>query len=162
MKTKLLTVAALALSACASTTSTTPPPAAPPPVAQPAPEKKKADDGIIRIAAGGLPHSTPHMWGMRYFELRRSTRGVELRLHEESEFQGSGMQPHQMPPTRHACTRWELMPPDVMVTPPAGARSCSDAADACKTIEAYLRSTAPAREAVGMPDTMFGRGHAAC
>ncbi|MCW5808274.1 MAG: hypothetical protein KIT31_38350 [Deltaproteobacteria bacterium] len=157
--TKSLTWLAILLAMACAAAPRPPTPTAPaetPPVAV-------APPALIRLAVGGLPGGTPHMWGSRSFELRRSTRGVEVRIHDQHQFQGYGMKPHEMPPTRHVCSRWELLPPDVMLAPPARDRTCADDAATCTAIEGWLKSTAPDRPASDpIPSTTFGRRQVTC
>src|SRR5688572_26871858 len=146
----------LLVTACASAPASRPSPAPAPPPVQP----------LIQIRAGGWPGSNTHRWGIRLFEVRGEPGRRELRIHDAIDFQGVGMQPADMPPTRHACTAWEPLPASIDV--PAGMKSCGDSTATCDAIWAWLRSTAPPPPPAPGPGTVhvgadpsFGRGPAA-
>ena len=131
-----IVVAACARSQPAPTTPSTPP--APAPAVAPA---STAD--VERIRAGGWPGSNTHRWGSRFFELRTAGAGVELRIHDEIDFQGSGMTPEQMPPTRHECTAWEPLPPGTARTADAIRAQLEATANGASAAEYYGRPLAP-------------------
>lgn len=149
----------LFVTACAS--SATPRPATPraeptgTPTAQP--PAPPAGPPITRISAGGWPGSNTHEWGSRHFEVRGEASAREVRIHDAIDFQGSGMQPQDMGPTRHNCTPWEPLP--------------ADTASTAEGIQAWYRATQPPpppgpsephRVAASMDTFTFGRGLMEC
>jgi len=157
-----LTIAAL-LAAC-STAPRPAPVASKPPPAVVAPPPVAAKPTLQRLIAGGIG-GTPHIWGTRSYELRRVPSGasgivLELRIHDETHFQGVGMTPDQMPPPSHACSAWEALPATILVPP--SATSCETAKAECAAIDAHLRSTARPADPVAMQESMFGRSRASC
>jgi hypothetical protein len=136
-----LGVAAL-LAACSS--AKPPPPARPAPTPTPPAPAITAPptSTIIRLAAGGVPGSNTHRWGSRFYELRNAGGGIEFRMHDAIDFQGSGMQPKDMPPTQHTCSRWELVPSSILATLPSGTR-CGDAGATCNDLDRWLKATRP-------------------
>jgi hypothetical protein len=124
MKTVLVM---LVLAACGPRAAPTAP-SAPPPADASVPD---APLPITRLVFGGWPGSNTHRWGTRFLELRRDGDQTRVRLHDEIHFQGVGMQPHQMPPTRHSCSRWEPVPETIEI--PAECRGTS-----CDEIRAWL------------------------
>lgn len=172
-----LSALALALSACAARA---PQPAAPagPPATVPAPIAARPAPAITRIDAGESPGSNSHRWGVRSFEIRTTAAGSELRIHDAWSFQGSGMQPHQMPQVNHQCSPWEPVPAAVVAAVPPGARSCVEPVGACASLTRWLAETTPAAPATGAPPRSgptddvpllepattsdYGRGFGAC
>lgn len=153
-------LAALALTACSRST---PPPAAPAPapVVQPAPPAPPPPT-IHRLDAGGWPGSNTHQWGSRHYELRTEAGQLEVRIHDEIDFQGVGMQPQDMPPTNHRCTPWEPAPAPIALptTPPTrGHISCGAESALCAAIESHFKSTQKAGDDW---NHTFGRGGAEC
>lgn len=108
---------------------------------------------IQRLDAGGWPGSNTHRWGARAFEIRDGATGREVRIHDAIDFQGVGMQPSDMGPTRHVCTPWEALPATLAV-PTAEA------------IRAFYDSTARPRandpHAVHQPSYSFTRPSVSC
>jgi hypothetical protein len=162
---------AVVLAACS--TAPHPAPIAAKPTSPPAPVAAPpiaAKPALQRLMAGGWPGSNTHEWGTRFYELRLVPAGasgtsLELRLHDEIDFQGSGRRPDQMPPTRHACSTWEPLPAAIRV--PASARSCDDAKAECAAIDQHLRATAPTPtphdpRRIMTSDHTFGRAAATC
>ncbi|MDX2094156.1 MAG: hypothetical protein SFX73_40370 [Kofleriaceae bacterium] len=154
---QIRSVLALSLLATACASRATPPPAAPRAEPTATPTASPPQPEITRIAAGAAPGSNTHQWGSRFFELRGDTAARQVRIHDAVDFQGSGMQPSDMPPTRHTCTPWETLPADTAVTAEANG--------------AWFRATQPAppaappdpkREAVGMDSFTYGRGILEC
>jgi hypothetical protein len=142
----------LFVTACAS--SATPPPAAPRAEPTPQPPAPPAGPAITRIDGGGWPGSNTHEWGSRHYELRGEAAAREVRIHDAIDFQGVGMQPGDMAPTRHSCTPWEPLPADTEATAAA--------------IQAWYRATQPPpppadkRAPAGMETFTYGRGLMAC
>lgn len=130
---------------------------------------------ITRLAFGGWPGSNTHQWGTRYLELRASgdrDPTTMIRIHDEIDFQGSGMSPSDMGPTRHVCTRWELLPAAITIPASMTPRSnCSgDAKAVCDEIRTWFNATQPALPATS-PDpkhatppagTTYGRSLVGC
>lgn len=153
------------LAACS--TAPAPAPAKPAPSPAPAPVVVKpvvAKPALQRLIAGGLG-GTPHIWGTRSYELRRVGSGasgvvLELRIHDETHFQGVGMRPDQMPPAHHVCSPWEPLPAAILVPP--SATSCESAKSECVAIDQHLRATAGHEDPVAMHESMFGRSRTTC
>ena len=174
---RVLPALALALAACASSAPRAAAPAGAPAPA-PAPASAPPAPAITRIDAGESPGSNAHRWGFRSFELRTTVAGSELRIHDAWSFQGSGMQPHQMPQVNHQCSPWEPVPAAVVAAVPAGARSCVEPVGACAPLSRWLAETTPAAPATGAPPrsgptddvpllepattSNYGRGFGAC
>jgi hypothetical protein len=164
-------LATLVITACTHPRATapaqpTPQPTQPAPPTPPVASRSQAPD-ILRIDAGGWPNSDTHRWGTRAYELRPTSSGFQFRIHDAISFQGVGMQPKDMPPTRHTCTSWEAMPSTIVI--PTGTRSCTDEPATCQAIEAWLRATAVPRKSPDGPDaltdepsTTFERGGRSC
>lgn len=140
-------IAMLVLAACGPRAASTTP--APPPPADAASVAPEAAPSITRLRFAPWPGSNTHQWGTRFLEIRGEDKQTELRLHDEVSFQGSGMQPHEMPPTRHTCSHWEPAPATLEI--PAHVRSAKDCSGAakpvCDEIRAFLvGSRAPVGE----------------
>ena len=148
----------LAGSACSSSVAPSVTPAvvspvqgdnAKPPQVEAAPPASAAQP--IRLHAGELPGSNGHRWGSRSFELRRTATGMEVRLHDVTSFQGSGMSPQNMPAASHQCSAWE---PLSTAASESVNRQLGDAKDeelecqshseVCAGLVTFLRDTAPA------------------
>jgi hypothetical protein len=143
----IVVAASLFVGGCTKPSSTAPrtpaqPPATEPPLAKP--PNAKVEPPIARLRLGGWPSSNTHQWGMRFIDLQiRDDGTTRVRIHDEISFQGSGMQPEDMPPTRHACTRWEVLPDSIEV--PASLPPMSACADQplCKRLESWFVATQP-------------------
>ena len=97
---------------------------------------------------------------------------TKIRIHDEIDFQGSGMSPGEMGPTRHTCTGWEVLPDTITI--PASmipASDCSgDAKAVCDEIRIWLNATQPAlpatstdpKRATPKAGTTYGRSVVAC
>lgn len=177
----LLATVALGCAAAAPPPEAPAPPGPTPPtptVAQPGPSSPPAPaaSDVTRLHAGEWPGSNTHMFGARYYELRRVGGAVQLRLHDEIRFQGVGMTPAQMPPTRHACTAWEPLPQNLtpglsLAERPAGdAQPCERQGGTCGALKSWLTSTAkpaappppPGQLSPASADDSYGRPSGSC
>lgn len=193
MNRLLILAASLSLAACAAQSASPSHPIAPgePPVATPpADDSAKPSDRVedqadppappapssdqVHVKAGGIPGGTPHIWGSRTIELRKVGSGWEVRLHDAESFQGVGMEPHQMPPTRHTCTTWERLPDDVaarakVASLAAGTENPITAEDSVGVLLPWFTASAgpaPKRDPKQVTDVewahYFGRPTAGC
>jgi hypothetical protein len=139
--------------ACAACASTPAPSAQSPnqgnPTVPTATAPPASAESIFRLAAGELPGSNGHRWGSRSYEIRRTASGVELRLHDVTRFQGSGMSPHQMPAASHQCSAWEPLSAAAseLVSQRLGsaegeAFECQSHAEVCATLVQFLKDSA--------------------
>jgi hypothetical protein len=141
--------------ACQAHVNETAPPTAHPDTSVDRPEVKPPPEvgfsGVVRIHAGAWPRSNSHLWGSRLYELRHEDGKAQVRLHDEISFQGVGMKPEQMPPTRHTCTPWESLPQEVAVRANETAAAhrggfdalvCEEHAATCTALRAWFESTA--------------------
>jgi hypothetical protein len=106
-------------------------------------------ESIFRLAAGELPGSNGHRWGSRSYEIRRTASLVELRLHDVTRFQGSGMSPHQMPAASHQCSAWEPLSAAAselvsqrLGSADGGEFECQSHAEVCATLVQFLKDSA--------------------
>jgi hypothetical protein len=147
----ILTTLSLSLVACGAQSATpqSPTPPSAPPVADeefPGAGPRPAENEV-RLDAGGIPGGNAHTWGPRTIDVRKVDGGWVARLHDAVSFQGSGMQPSEMEPTRHGCTAWERVPDDVAAqakldTLPLGGKHAIKNA-AADVLDAWYQKTAP-------------------
>ncbi len=121
----------------------------------------------IRLHAGELPGSNGHRWGSRSYELRRTAAGMEVRLHDVTRFQGSGMSPQNMPAATHQCSAWEPLSTaasESVNKQLGGAKDeeleCQSHSEVCAGLVTFLRDTAPAPAPKADPPANYPAGEA--
>lgn len=137
--------------------------AAPPQVDAVVPPASAAQ--TIRLHAGELPGSNGHRWGSRSYELRRTAAGMEVRLHDVTRFQGSGMSPQNMPAATHQCSAWEPLSTaasESVNKQLGGAQDeeleCQSHSEVCAGLVTFLRDTAPAPAPKADPPANYPAG----
>ena len=139
----IVLAASLFVGGCTKQSSPAPRTPGDPPIAKVKPSTAKVEPPISRLQLGGWPGSNTHQWGARLVDLQIRDDGTKrVRIHDEIEFQGSGMRPEDMGPTRHACTRWEVLPDSIEVPASLPRMSkCTEVAAFCKTLESWFVTT---------------------